>query len=152
MQHWLDQHHAALVFIFPVYFVALWFLVAAVISYLGGWTALAKRFRLNAPFVGECFKRQSGQMRWFTRYNNVLTVGCNTEGLYLAMMWLFGFRHPPLLIPWDEITVSQRQILFWRFVRLELGRGLDIQLLLREELAEKLKRIAGDRWPIERIA
>jgi hypothetical protein len=152
MQHRLDQHHSALWFIFPAYFVALWLLVSAVISFIGGWTKLAGAFRLVKPFVGQQWKGQSGQMRWIAGYGNCLTVGCNTEGLYLATMPLFRFRHPPLLVPWSEISISQRKILFFRFVRFSLGRESGIPLYLRWKLAEKLRRAAGDRWPIEALA
>jgi hypothetical protein len=152
MQNWLDQHHTALWLIIPCYVLALWLLVSAVISYVGGWTTLAKRFRLRAAFVGERWKVQSGRMRWIAGYRNCLTVGCSPEGLYLATMLPFQFRHPPLLIPWDEITVSRRQLAFVDFVRFGLGRELDIPLFLRAKLADKLKHAAGDRWPIERIA
>jgi hypothetical protein len=98
MQHWLDQHQSAIWFIFPAYFVAGWLLVSTVISFIGGWTKLAGAFRLGKPFIGQQWTGQSGQMRWIAGYGNCLTVGCNPEGLYLATMPLFRFRHPPLLI------------------------------------------------------
>ncbi len=62
-------------------------------------------------------------MRWIAGYRNCLTVGCNHEGLYLATMPPFQFRHPPLLIPWDEITVTRRQIVFFQSVRLRDGQN-----------------------------
>jgi hypothetical protein len=48
-------------------------------------------------------------------------------------MPLFRFRHPPLLIPWEEIAISRRQILFLSFVRFGLGREPDIPLYVRFE-------------------
>jgi hypothetical protein len=45
-------------------------------------------------------------MRWLASYGNCLTVGGNPQGLYLAVAPLFRFRQPPLLIPWEEVTVS----------------------------------------------
>ena len=86
MQNWLDQHPTAIWVILPAYFVALWFLVAAIISYTGGWSTLAKRFRLKQPFVGTRWAGQSGQMRWIAGYGNCLTVGGCPDGLYLATM------------------------------------------------------------------
>jgi hypothetical protein len=151
MQNWLDQHHSALWFIAPAYFLAIWLLVSAVIAFIGGWATLAKRFRLNTPFVGQRWTRQSGQMRWIAGYGNCLTVGCSSEGLYLAMMPLFRFRHPPLLVPWNEVSVARRRILFFRLVRFSLGPELGIPLYLRWKLAEKIKQTAGDRWPIEAV-
>ncbi len=152
MQNWLDQHHSALWFVFPAYFLAIWLLVSAVISFIGGWTTLAKRFRLSGAFVGQRWTGQSGQMRWIAGYSRCLTVGVSNEGLYLATMPLFRFRHPPLLVPWNEIAIAQRRILFFRFVRFSLGHELGIPLHLKWKLAEKLRRAAGDRWPIEAVA
>jgi len=152
MQNWLDQHQNALWIIAPCYGVALWLLVSAVISYIGGWNTLAKRFRLRTPFLGEKWRGQSGQMRWIAGYGNCLTLGCNHEGLYLAIMPLFRFRHPPLLIRWDEIKISRTRILFFRYVRFGLGRELDIPLYLRPRIADKLRHASGDRWPIEQVA
>lgn len=149
MQNWLDQHHSALWFIFPAYFLTLWLLVSTVISFIGGWTTLAKRFRLNKPFDGQRWKGQSGQMRWLAGYGNCLTVGSSPEGLYLATMPLFRFRHPPLLVPWNQVSVSRRRILFFGFVRFGLGHEIDIPLYLRWKLAEKVRYAAGDRWPFE---
>ncbi len=152
MQNWLNQHPEALLILAPAFVVAVWMMVPTLIASIGGWTALAARFRCRAPLNGVRWKWQSGQMRWIIGYNNCLTVGCNGEGLYLAMIPLFAFRHPPLLIPWNEIQVSRRRFLWADCVRFELGSGLDIPLLVRQELGEKLKVAAGDRWPVERMA
>ena len=43
------------------------------------------------------------------RYNGVLTVGVNPAGLYLAVMPLFRPGHPPLFIPWPDVTVGSEQ-------------------------------------------
>ena len=152
MQSWLDHHHSALWLIFPAYFVTIWLLVSATIGYTGGWTTLVKRFRLQEPFTGQQWTRQSGQMRWIAGYGNCLTVGASPEGLYLATHPLFSFRHPPLLVPWSEVAVTRQRILFLKFLRFSLGRELDIPLYVRAKLAEKLRSAAGDHWPIEPLS
>jgi hypothetical protein len=150
MQDWIDQHQTTFWLIaFPLYFAALWCFVCALLSYIGGWTALAKRFGCQSAFAGACWRFQSGQMRWYVNYGNCLTVGCNADGLYLAVMPLFRFRQPPLLVPWEEITVTRRRFLFIHWVRFGLGRELDIPLSIRTKLAERLRVAVGDRWPVE---
>jgi len=143
MQNWLNQHPAAFCLIFPAYFLILWLLVSAINSYVGGWTALATQFRLKQPFAGPRCTWQSGHMRWFAGYHNCLTVGGSPEGLYLATMPLLRFRHPPLLIPWAEITVTRRRVLFFQCVRFGLGCELDVPLWLRPKLTAKLIHAAG---------
>jgi len=143
MQNWLDDHPEAFYVVFPAYFLILWLLVSAIISYVGGWTTLATQFRLKQPFAGPRWSWQSGQMRWFAGYHNCLTVGGSPEGLYLAIMPLFRFRHPPLLIPWAEITVTRRRLLFFHVVQFSLGCELDVPLCVRPKLAGKLQHAAG---------
>jgi len=42
LQDWIDQHPSVLAVIFPIYFLCLWFLVAATISLIGGWFSLLR--------------------------------------------------------------------------------------------------------------
>jgi hypothetical protein len=74
LQHWIDQHPATFAAIFPIYFLCLWFLVASIISVIGGWFSLAKVYRTRVPFNGAKWRMQSGQMRWLANYNDVLTI------------------------------------------------------------------------------
>jgi hypothetical protein len=149
MQDWIDRHQTTFwLVVFPSYFGALWCFVCALLSYISGWTTLASRYRCHSAFVGDRWSFQSGQMRWHVNYGNCLTVGGNPQGLYLAVMPLFRFRQPPLLIPWEEVTVRRRRFLLLQWARFELGRELHIPLSIRTKLAERLRVAAGDRWPV----
>jgi hypothetical protein len=88
-------------------------------------------------------------MRWWTHHNNVITAGASQEGLYLTSMFLFRFMHPPLLIPWAEVRVRRTKGWLFEYVTFTLGRELLIPLRIRGKPAEKLRKIAGARWPIE---
>lgn len=149
MQQWIDQHQTVFwAYVFPVYFVALWCFVCVLVSYIGGWTALARGFRCRSIFVGERWRFQSAAMRFGAHYGNCLTVGGSDQGLYLSPMFLFRFMQPPLLIPWHEVAVARRwQFLLVRRVRLELGRELRIPFSIHPRLADRLRLAAGDRWP-----
>jgi hypothetical protein len=149
LQHWIDQHPTVFATIFPIYFLVLWLLVGAIISYVGGWFSLAKVYRTLAPFNGAKWGMQSGRMRWLANYNNVLTIGVTTQGSYLASMFLFRFMHPPLLVPWSEVKVRRSKGWVFEYVTLTLGHELAIPLRIRGKLAAKLREAAGNCWPIE---
>jgi hypothetical protein len=151
LQHWIDQHPAAFAAIFPIYFLCLWSLVAMIVSFVGGWFSLAKLYRTRVPFHGAKWTMQSGQMRFLTNYNNVLTLGVSPEGLFLASMFLFRFMHPPLLIPWSEIKVQRKKGWIFEYVILTLGHELAIPLRIRAKLATKVRESAGVFWPMEEI-
>jgi hypothetical protein len=149
LRNFTRQHPLILPLLFPVYFVFLWFIAGASVSFTGGWSTLAKTYRTEIPFTGQKWSMQSGQMNRWMNYNNVLTIGISHEGLYLATMILFRFRHPPLLVPWSDIKVSRSPGWFFKYVTLTMGREADIPLRIRESLAAKLQLSAGGAWPVE---
>jgi hypothetical protein len=149
LQHWIDQNPSAVVAIFPIYFLCLWSLVAAIISFVGGWFSLAKVYRTRVPFNGVKWRMQSARMRWLANYNNVLTMGVSPQGLYLASMFLFRFMHPPLLVPWNEIKVRRSKGWVFEYVTFTMGHELAIPSRIREKLAAKLRESAGNCWPVE---
>ncbi len=149
MLHWTDQHRDTLWLAgFPIYFIALWCLVGWIMGNLSGWAKLATHFRATAPFGGTCWHFQSASMRWNTRFGNCLTVGVAPNGLYLSVVPIFRLGHPPLHIPWEQITVSERGFLFWRRVRLGLGRESNIPFSIGTRLASRLRTAEGDHWPV----
>jgi hypothetical protein len=145
LQHFIDNHPA----IFPIYLVLLWLLVGAVLSLIGGWFSLSKLYRTRVPFNGLKLRMQRGRMRWFTNYNNVLTLGANQQGLYLASMFLFRFMQPPLLIPWAEVKVRRTKGWIFEYATFTVGRELSIPLRIRSTLADNLRDMAGNCWPVE---
>ncbi len=149
-QEFIDNHPALLVVLFSIFFVFMWCLVVAIISFISGWFELSKRFRLVNRFEGASDGMQSGQMRWHANYRNCLTLGANQEGLYLATMFLVRFMHPPLLVPWSQIRVSRKQRwLLGVSVTLTLGRELAIPLRISGRSATLLRDAAREIWPIE---
>ena len=146
MQDWIAQHPAVVV-IFP----GLWASVSFLLSYVAGWPALARQFRCKSKFLGKKWHMRSGQFRWGLSYNSILTVGSNETGLYLSVFLPFRLGSPPLLIPWNQISVTRKRILWLDFVELSLGKQLGIPLKLKAGLAAKIRDAAGPSWPEQPI-
>jgi hypothetical protein len=149
LQRLIDQHPAGFAVIFPIYFLCSWLLVGTILSIIGGWFSLAKVYRTRVPFNGAKWRGQSGQLRWLTNYNRVLTLGTSQDGLYLASMFLFRFMHPPLLIPWSEIKVRRKKGWVFEYVIFTMGHELAMPLRIRAKLPAKLRESAGSYWPVE---
>ena len=104
----------------PLFAVALWLLVAALIALVGGWGSLASAYGAPEGFEldrAARFRFRSIQLRRGmllpANYSSIITVGLTEAGLYLVPLMLFRFRHPPLLIPWREITDCQGGSFLW---------------------------------------
>jgi hypothetical protein len=148
MQAWVDRH--------PILFVLsdvlfLYFSVSLVVSWWSGWAVLARHFRFRGKFIGSRWRCQSGNMRWFCGYSNCLTVGANSEGLYLSTLPFFPLFHPPLFIPWTEVSFVRKDVFFIAGVRFGLGRETSTPLWVRGRLADRLKGAAGLSYPVETL-
>jgi len=88
-------------------------------------------------------------MRWGANYKSCLTIGADSAGLYLSPLFFFRIGHPPLCIPWTEISFrGRRKILFIEFVELEFGREEQIPFLIRAGLADQIRSAAASSWPV----
>ncbi|NOK22634.1 hypothetical protein [Corallococcus carmarthensis] len=81
---------------------AMFVLVSFTLSKMGGWTRLARDYRLDKGGGFPCRSFVSGHMGW-VEYRSCLTVGGDARGLYLAVLLPFRAAHPPLCIPWSDI-------------------------------------------------
>ena len=129
-------------FILPLFlitFVPLWLGAVFLTSLLSGWRSLASYYLTHRDPPANLWTFQSGSLR-LAGYNHTLTVGANREGLYLAMLFLFRIGHPPLFIPWSDITVTPKTSFFRRGMEFRLGRHHPVPLWLSHTLAEKIRQ------------
>jgi hypothetical protein len=135
------------VWIFPIFFVGVWLLVALFISRVGGWSTLAEYYRADQPFFGTLFRFQAASFRAGSNYNGCLNFGANGEGLYLRPMLLFRAFHPPLFIPWSEVSAQPIKLwLFFNFVELRFHRSPAIPVRIKPALANKLLQASAGRF------
>jgi len=82
-------------------------------------------------------------MRWRLHYNNILTIGADEGGLYLGVLFLFRAGHPPLYIPWREISVVERQGWFFSYVDFHFNALPDLKLTVTKKLGAAVAREGG---------
>lgn len=105
---------------FAVVFPAFWCGVVWVVGAMG-WRQLAARYPAGGPATGRTFRMVSGTIG-LANYNGVLYVTAEPEGLHLAVLSLFRVGHPPIRIPWTEITsVTQKNALWARWYTFRVG-------------------------------
>lgn len=138
--------------VFPVFFVLLWCVVGYVVSRFSGWSELAERYRAQAPFEGEVWRFQSAQMRYMMNYNNCLTFGASSEGLYLATLFLFRLGHPPLLVPWGELEIQQEKRFFFVGYTLRFRQVPGVRMWVRAKLGERIVEASRSRAGGVRLA
>ena len=125
----------------PFAFVAFWCTIVFLIGRLGGWSRLAAHYAHEGHFSGERWSLQSARLGW-SGYSGVLTMGANGEGIYIAPIFPFRPGHPPLFVPWRDISVSKESFVFTSYVfRFAHVPGLKFKVYAG--LGERLKKAAG---------
>lgn len=92
--------------------LAFVFCIANLIGFLSGWWALAAAYPHTGHFGGTRRRFQSLLLRAGS-YRNSVTIGTNAEGLYLVASMLFRIGHPPMFIPWEDISAKEVRGWFW---------------------------------------
>ena len=108
-------------YLFPLFFIFLWAFVLVILAYIGGWSRLAQYYQTQSKFEGEKWGFKSGRMG-MANYSGCLTIGANDQGLYLAVFPLFRVGHPPLFIPWYDITTSKSRKFFVSYLDFTFAR------------------------------
>jgi hypothetical protein len=132
----------------PVFFVSLWLGIVALLSWFGGWAALARSYRLTGEFDGRRWRFRSAMVRHATpmryaRYRSSVTLGANARGLYLAVLPLFRIGHPALFIPWSDVQVSRFDTAFFSYLDFRFRRVEAVYLRLSRSLAQEVAAVGG---------
>ena len=116
-------------------FFAFWVSISLLLSWLGGWQALARCYRAVPAFSGRRLWTQAG-MR--SGVSCAVSLGSNADGLFLSAMPLFRIGSRPLFIPWSHITISKRKTFFGAFTRFEFSGVQGVPLDVTTRVARKL--------------
>ncbi|MGA3343927.1 MAG: hypothetical protein ABSC76_03570 [Terracidiphilus sp.] len=149
MQASPDSSSPYLLYFLPVFILASLILVSYIISFVGGWYALSRRFRAQSEPYGE--PRRAGPffyevyLRFWTRYSSIIRIAATGDALYLSILFPFRIGHPPLSIPWNEVQFGRTRFLWRRYVLLTLGEQERIPMRISERMARKLGIL--DRLP-----
>jgi len=140
----MDTAEAALIVLAALAGVPAFFaIILFTLSQVGGWNSLATRYRMDRLFQGTLWRYQFGFLG-SVRYKGALTVGSGTEGLYLAVLFFFRPFHPPLLIPWPEVSLGRsKKTLFVELVEFRLGPEPLASLWLPDALAQQVASAPG---------
>jgi len=149
MMQWIQSAKDILDTLFPfVAFILFWFFmwasISAVLSHLGGWAALAKSYLDIYPPKIYRWTWVNGRFRVFVNYSNCLKIDADEKGMHLAIVYMFKFMHPPLLIPWTDIREIKygSYWFFWTELQLMLGDSDQVPIALYGSVAKEFRDIA----------
>ena len=93
----------------PIYFIPIfvvgWIGISCLISLIGGWFWLAKRFPLyeNTGPILQNYSWKSISLNHFAGYSSCVNMKITERGLILKTTFLFSILHSPIFLPWPAI-------------------------------------------------
>ncbi|WP_429884729.1 hypothetical protein [Geoalkalibacter halelectricus] len=127
-----------------------WFVLCHGVARFGGWTKLSGPYSLLGGFSGRRLFLQTILLERGVRYGNTMTLGVSHQGLYLAPLFVLRPGHPPLLIPWEEISVEDKKGFFGHTLEMRFSRVPGVTLTLGYATGKQLAEWAGEYWPGQR--
>ena len=111
--------------LFLVQFVVMWLAVTALLAHMSGWRLLHSRFPDKPVKGSEKFRVASlsmGPPFFPVSYSNCAVVEAGTNGFRISVWFLFRLLHPPIFIPWFQVTSveSKSWFFFIHFSRVRL--------------------------------
>jgi len=137
------QFENIFLFLLPIFFIGLWVVVCFLIAVIGGWSSLAKHYQSQTDFSGKKWHFQSGRLG-LSNYSSCLTIGSNYHGLYLAVFPLFRVGHPPLLIPWSDITTAEHKGWLFSYRDFAFAKVPSIKLRVLRRLGDRITSVQTD--------
>ncbi len=118
--------------------IVAWIGLPYLIAFLGGWRKLAVHYRWNGePVAKQWFRWRSASMN-FTHYGSSLNIGTSERGLFLKPILIAAIGHPPLFIPWQDITVTETKRVFIPVTELSFLKEPRVKVTLTRGLASRV--------------
>lgn len=128
-----------------------WVVCCLLIGRIGGWSRLAESYRHTGVFEGKRWSMRSARLRWGVPYGNVVTFGANGDGLHMAVLALWRPGHPPLFVPWRDVSVTEARGWLRRYIELRFRRCPEVPVRLHENLAATLALESRGAWTGPRV-
>ena len=136
---------------FIVFFSALWSFISFISSRLWGWYEVSKHYTGEIPDreINDQFSWRSGRFGW-GGYSSVLTFTVSDYDLGISVLFLYRVGHPPLKIPWNEISAVEKRVIFPE-VHMSFDKVPNRTLKISRMLAEKIEEASKGNWSFERF-
>ncbi len=105
---------------------------------MSGWAKLAVAYSTSRECAGFKLQGRRGQFGKWMGYKGILTLGVDSEGFYLSVIWLFKSGHPSLFFPWKDIQAREERMWMRDWVVLEFTQVPGVTFALHKNDVLKL--------------
>ncbi len=134
----------------PIFFFGFWVLICLGLSNMGGWKNLAESYPGKKTFFGKQFTMRDGYLGK-AHYRTLLTLGANSRGLHISVLFAFRIGHPPIFIPWSDISAKhKKRLMIYNMVELTFAKNPERRLEITYDLARDLANASRGSFQLDK--
>lgn len=127
-------------------------------SRLSGWHQVARCYPAFNSYQGEWIGRDLEAMA--VRFNNAdsenaIHLGADRQGLYFSMGIMFRPFHPPIFVPWNDVTGMGIKEVPWlkkmNLIKFTFELIPDIPVYVDTDTAREIEKLSQGRWEMPRL-
>jgi hypothetical protein len=125
----------------PIFWVGISFTLG-----MFGWRHLAHSYPAERTSQGRTWYMEWGQIG-LTHYRAALILTATMEGLRIAVLFPFRIGHPPIFIPWEDLSAVRDRWTFIPVVHLVAAKVPSVRIKLSKRTAIAIAAAVGEAWP-----
>lgn len=142
---------ADLPYLIPIAAISVWWVAMYLASRIGGWSLLAEAYATEEDFDGAKAQFQSVSLTRFgvpANYNNLITIGADASTLRLSVFLLFRPFHPPLKIPFADLSAKRKKLLVFETVELTAAKAPPVRISITANRAVSIAAASGGTFRV----
>lgn len=116
----------------------------------GSWAKLTKRYAAQHHFTGKTWNWQTMSIG-NAAYPNCITVGSNSQGLYLSPFIIFRLGYSAILILWEQLSLRIEDRFFDRLNFLEVADCPEIKIMIDDRLLHRISQASEGNFSIDAV-
>ncbi|MGI9627569.1 MAG: hypothetical protein ACR2QM_12085 [Longimicrobiales bacterium] len=127
-------------------FITIWIAVSLILSFVGGWRALAREYRAPHPVPDGAWVERRVLFSGSARYKNVLRLRANDAGIFISVAPMFRIGHPPLFLPWEDLFTMPSGSAPAGYTEIRFRRVSSPRMLVSDSTLQRLDESAPRPW------
>jgi hypothetical protein len=130
-------------------YAVFWYLLISLLGVASGWAKLGRRYPAMGRFEGTRYRFRAASLRYGMHYNGCVTVGANADGIYLSVIFLFRAGHPPVFVPWADVSVTPVEGWLLRYLEFRFKNAPNVWVRFPRAFGEQIGSAAVQAWEKE---
>jgi hypothetical protein len=141
--------------LFPIVFIALWFVITVLLPKFSGWSVLEEYHPDRDEKAVQTFRFQGfylGKQKLGASYRGCVTFEVCKNGLRVRVWKIFAPLSKPIFIHWDGLVVEEAKVFMMSAARMKLGPRGEYWMTIASGTVRRITETSGGAFSVPKPA